>query len=551
MPPPTGLSSWQALRRHAGRMRRARVAELFERDPERFEKFSLRLDDILFDYSKQLVTGRTMDLLFKLARQSRLERWRDRMFAGQRINVTENRAVLHVALRGLDGARFETDGRDVTGHVRRVLDRMNDFCGRVHSGLLSGVTGKRLQQVVNIGIGGSDLGPAMVSDALKPYWRPGMQGYFVSNIDGAQLAQVLERLDPERCLFVVVSKTFTTQETLANASAARRWLSSKLGEKAVGKHFVAVSAAVDRARKFGIRSENVFGFWDWVGGRYSVWSAVGLSVALLAGFENFEDFLRGARRVDEHFVSEPLETNIPAVMALLGIWNTNFLGAETHAVLPYSQQLARLPAYLQQAEMESNGKSTDREARCVVGYHTAPVVWGEPGTNGQHAFYQLLHQGTRLVPMDLIAFAETSYPIEDGRLHRMLMANFFAQGEAFLRGRGEKELVEQMKRDGMAAGQARRLARHKLVPGSRPCSSLLARRLDPATLGKLLALYEHKIFCQGIVWNINSFDQWGVELGKQLAGRIVPELEKPGPVEGHDPSTRGLLNHYKRLRGEL
>ncbi len=532
-------------------MKRTKIADLFARDPGRFEKFSLVLDDILFDYSKQLVTARTMELLFRLARQCGVEKWRDRMFAGGRINATENRAVLHAALRAPKGVRFTVDGKDVTKDVRRVLGRMKDFCDRVHSGDWRGATGKRLRQVVNIGIGGSDLGPAMVSEALRPFWRPGMEGHFVSNVDGAQMGQVLEQIDPERCLFVVVSKTFTTQETLANASAARRWLVEKLGDDAVSKHFVAVSAAVDRAKGFGIDARNVFGFWDWVGGRYSVWSAVGLSVALLAGFENFEDFLRGGRKVDEHFLSAPLDQNIPAVMALIGIWNTNFLGAETHAVLPYSQQLARFPAYLQQAEMESNGKSTDRQARRISGYHTAPIVWGEPGTNGQHAFYQLLHQGTRFVPMDLIAFAETSYPLEDGRLHRMLMSNFFAQGEAFLLGKGEEQLIEEMKQKGIPAREARRLAKHRFVPGNRPCSSLLARRLDPETLGKLIALYEHKIFCQGIIWNINSFDQWGVELGKQLAGRILPELERPGPSGEHDASTLGLINHYKKLRGEL
>ena len=487
-----------------------------------------------------------MGLLFDLARAARLEDWRARMFAGDRINVTENRAVLHVALRNRSNRPIVVDGRDVMADVNAVLAKMREFSEQVRSGAWRGYTGAAVTDVVNIGIGGSDLGPCMVCEALKPYQRPDLRPHFVSNVDGAQLHDTLAPLEPAHTLFVVASKTFTTQETMTNAASARAWLVERLGdEAAVAKHFVAVSTNAQAVATFGIRTENMFEFWDWVGGRYSLWSAIGLPIALAVGFARFEELLAGAHAMDEHFRTTPLERNMPVIMALLGIWYRDFLGACSHAVLPYSQHLHRLPAYLQQADMESNGKSVRRDG-ARVDYATGPIVWGEPGTNGQHAFYQLLHQGTELVPADFLAAAESLTPLGDH--HDKLLANFFAQTEALAFGKTADQVRAELESEGLSGAALEALVPHKVFEGNRPTNSILFRRLDPATLGKLIALYEHKIFTQGVLWNINSFDQWGVELGKQLAKVILPQLADPDPVASHDSSTNGLINHMKALR---
>jgi glucose-6-phosphate isomerase len=544
---PTARSAaWQALARHQQALARRHMRELFAEDPGRFDRFSLRLDDLLLDYSKNRITAETMGLLLELARSADLERWIGRMFGGERINVTENRPVLHVALRHRGTTPILVDGADVMPDVREVLGRMGRFSAAVRDGSWLGATGKRIKDVVNIGIGGSDLGPRMAVLALDAYRHKELAFHFVSNVDGGDIGATLARLDPETTLFIVASKTFTTQETMTNAATAREWLVAKLqGEGAVARHFVAVSTNAKAVAAFGIDTDNMFEFWDWVGGRYSMWSAIGLSIMLSIGPERFAELLEGAYAMDCHFRDTPLERNLPVVMALVGIWYINFMGAATLAVLPYDQALARLPAYLQQLDMESNGKRVGRDGR-VVAHDTGPVVWGEPGTNGQHAFYQLIHQGTRLVPCDFIAAAETPYPI--GRHHDMLMSNFLAQTEALMRGKTEAEARAELASQGLSGDALERLLPHKVFPGNRPTTSILVRRFDPATLGRLIALYEHKVFVQGIIWDIYSFDQWGVELGKQLANRILPELEGTTSA-AHDASTTGLIAHYKSLRG--
>jgi glucose-6-phosphate isomerase len=542
----TRSPAWRALERHAEAMAAVHLRDLFAGDRDRFGRFSLRLDDLLLDYAKNRVTDETMGLLFDLARAGELESWRARMFAGDRINVTEDRAVLHIALRNRSNRPIVVDGRDVMADVNAVLAKMREFSEAVRSGAWRGHTGAAVTDVVNIGIGGSDLGPCMVCEALKPYQRPDLRPHFVSNVDDAQLHDTLAPLEPAHTLFVVASKTFTTQETMTNAASARAWLVERLGdEAAVGKHFVAVSTNARAVAAFGIRAENMFEFWDWVGGRYSLWSAIGLPIALVVGFTRFAELLTGAHAMDEHFRTTPLERNMPAIMALLGIWYRDFLGASSHAVLPYSQHLHRLPAYLQQADMESNGKSVRRDG-ARVDYATGPIVWGEPGTNGQHAFYQLLHQGTELAPADFLAAAESLTPLGDH--HDKLLANFFAQTEALAFGRTADQARAELESEGLSGAALDALVPHKVFEGNRPTNSILFRRLDPATLGKLIALYEHKIFTQGVLWNINSFDQWGVELGKQLAKVILPQLADPDPVASHDSSTNGLINHMKALR---
>ena len=548
MPRLTRLDAYGELLEHHQQLERAHLRELFDADPERFERFSLELDDILFDYSKHLVTEETMSLLTALAREAQVERWRDAMFSGEELNVTEGRAALHVALRNRSGRPIHVDGEDVMPEVRAVLDQMRRFTEEVRSGRWRGHTGERITDIVNIGIGGSDLGPVMVTEALRPYWQPGLRAHFVSNIDGTHLAETLRDLDPARTLFMVASKTFTTQETITNARSARAWLVEALGsDAAVAKHFVAMSTNTDAVNEFGIDAENnMFELWDWVGGRYSLWSAIGLSIATVIGMDRFEALLQGAHEVDEHFRAAPLEQNIPVVMALLGVWYHNFFGAESHAILPYDQYLHRFAAYFQQGDMESNGKSVDRSGRPIEDYTTGPVVWGEPGTNGQHAFYQLLHQGTRLVPADFIAPAQSQNPTGDH--HAKLLANFFAQTEALMRGKTAAEARAELEASGMSGAELDALLPHKVFPGDRPTTSILFTKLTPRALGRLIALYEHKIFVQGIVWDINSFDQWGVELGKQLAKAILPELVDDRPVETHDSSTRGLINAFKRLR---
>jgi glucose-6-phosphate isomerase len=526
------------------------MRELFAADPRRFDSFSLQVDDVLIDYSKNRVTAETMKLLFDLARQASVLDWRDRMFAGEKINRTEDRAVLHVALRNRSNRPTLVDGTDVMPEVRAVLAKMRAFTDSVRSGAWKGYTGKRITDVVNIGIGGSDLGPVMASLALKPYWHPEMRVHFVSNVDGTHLAETLKEVHADQTLFVVESKTFTTQETLLNARSARAWLVDKLGsEAAVPKHFVAVSTATAEVKKFGIDPENMFAFWDWVGGRYSLWSAIGLPIELAVGADHFEEMLAGAHAMDEHFRTAPVEKNAPIVLAMLGVWYSNFFGAQTHAILPYDQYLSRFAAYFQQGDMESNGKRVDREGRFIDDYTTGPVVWGEPGTNGQHAFYQLIHQGTRLVPCDFLAPLETHNAL--GKHHEVLLANYFAQPEALMRGKTPDEARAELVAQGLPRERVEELVPHKTFPGNRPTTSILFTKVTPRTLGMLIALYEHKIFTQGIVWNIYSFDQWGVELGKQLAKKIEPELEAKGPVASHDASTNALINRYKKHYGRL
>jgi glucose-6-phosphate isomerase len=521
------LPLWRELEAHRDEIRRGHLRDWFAADPNRFTTFSRRLDDLLVDYSKHLITADTLRLLQQLARERQVEALRDRMFAGERINSTEGRAVLHVALRNRSNRPIRVDGRDVMPDVHAALDHLRDFSQRVRSGAAPGFSGLRFTDVVNIGIGGSDLGPAMVTQALAPYAREGPRLHFVSNVDGAHLTETLRDLHPATTLFIIASKTFTTEETMMNARSARAWFRAHADELAVAKHFVAVSTNTDEVRAFGIDPQNMFVFWDWVGGRYSLWSSIGLPVAIAAGFGRFEQLLDGAHRMDEHFRTAPLEENLPVTLALLGIWYADFLEADTLAVLPYDQYLARLPAYLQQLDMESNGKRVTRDGE-AVDVPTGPIVWGEPGTNGQHAFYQLIHQGTRLIPCDFLVAAQAHHTLEGH--HDTLLANCFAQSEALAFGRPEADTP------------------HRVFPGNRPSTTMVYRQLGPRTLGMLLALYEHKVFVQGAIWNINSFDQWGVELGKQLAKVIRPEIESPAPVTTHDASTNGLIAYVKQFR---
>ncbi len=539
--------AWEALARHWQDICHVRMRDLFDQDPERFRKLTLRLDDFLLDYSKNRITDKTLGLLADLARETDLEAHRARMFAGERINFTENRAVLHVALRNRSNRAMAVDGLDVMPAVNAVLDKMRAFSAAVRGGRWLGHTGSPVRDVVNIGIGGSDLGPHMVTEALSPYAEPTLRLHFVSNIDGAHLTDTLARLQPATTLFVVASKSFSTEETLTNARSARQWLLEELGdEEAVARHFVAVSSNAEAVSAFGIDTRNMFEFWDWVGGRFSLWSAIGLPIALAVGMERFEELLAGAHAMDEHFRTAPLERNMPVVLALLGVWYRNFAGACSHAVLPYDQHLHLLPAFLQQADMESNGKRVGRDGEAVA-CDTAPVVWGEPGTNGQHAFFQLLHQGTELVPADFLAAACPSHSLD--RHHTALIANFLAQSEALMRGRTEAEARAALQAEGMSDEALEALLPHRVFPGNRPSNSILYRRLDPHTLGKLVALYEHKIFVQGVIWGVNSFDQWGVELGKQLAKRLASELTtSDATVTGHDASTNGLGDYFRELR---
>jgi glucose-6-phosphate isomerase len=544
MTPLCELSAWKKLRVHRREVEPLQMVDLFSSETDRFERMSLQLDDLLIDYSKSRVTAETMHLLMELAREARLGEFIEQMFSGAPINSTEGRAVLHVALRNRTNRPTLVEGRDVMPDVNRVLAKMRDFSEAVRSGRFKGHDGQPIRDLVNLGIGGSDLGPKMVSEALRPYWKEGLRAHFVSNVDGTHLAETLRGLDPATTLFFVASKTFTTQETMTNARSAREWLLRGLGDtETVRRHFVALSTNTEAVVEFGIDPENIFEFWDWVGGRYSLWSAIGLPVACVIGFEAFEELLEGAHDVDEHFRTAPFEENIPVVMAMLGIWYHNFLGAHTHAILPYDQYLHRFAAYLQQCDMESNGKSTDRDGRAIHNYTTGPVIWGEPGTNGQHAFFQLIHQGTRQVPADFIAPIWSQNPIGDH--HQKLLANFFAQTEALMVGKSAEAVEAELDAAGLSPEEVRALLPHRCFEGNRPTNSILFDRLDPRTLGRLIALYEHKIFVQGVVWNINSFDQWGVELGKQLAKVILPELTEDGLVEDHDASTNGLINWYK------
>jgi glucose-6-phosphate isomerase len=523
------------------------MRKLFEADVNRFDEFSLHLDDLLFDFSKHRITAETLELLIDLALQMNVPQFIEAMFRGERINLTERRPVLHVALRNRSNRPIEVDGADVMPLVNQVLDKMRRFTTNLHSGVWRGYTGERITDIVNIGIGGSDLGPVMVSEALRPYWKDGLRVHFVSNIDGTHLTETLKGLRPASTLFTVASKTFTTQETITNATSARDWLLATLGDHAaVARHFIALSTNTQEVSNFGIDPVNMFEFWDWVGGRYSLWSSIGLSIALVIGMDRFEEMLAGGHDVDEHFRTAPLAENIPVLMALLGIWYNNFFDAHSHAILPYDQYLNRFAAYFQQCDMESNGKRVDREGQTIESYNTGTIIWGEPGTNGQHAFYQLIHQGTRMIPCDFLAAARSHNAL--GQHHEILMANFVAQTEALMRGKTSEEVRAELA--DAAIEDRERLVAHRTFTGNRPTSSFLFTKLTPRTLGRLIALYEHKVFVQGAIWNVNSFDQWGVELGKQLANTIYGELESPGDVSGHDSSTNALINQYKRLRAE-
>ncbi|MCU7694863.1 glucose-6-phosphate isomerase [Haoranjiania flava] len=544
---PTTTQAWLLLKKHFDdEISRTKISDLFKKDTERFSKFSISFDDILFDFSKNLITEKTMQLLRSLAEDCQVKSAIDAMFNGESINETENRAVLHTALRNFSGNPVMVDGKDVMPDVQRVLQQMKSFAEKVHSGEWKGYTGKKIKYIVNIGIGGSDLGPVMVTEALKPYWIEGIEPYFVSNVDGTHIAETLKKVNPEETLFLIASKTFTTQETMTNAHTARSWfLEAAKNESEIAKHFVALSTNEKAVAQFGIDTANMFEFWDWVGGRYSLWSAIGLSIVLTIGYDHFEALLKGAYKTDEHFKTAPLDKNIPVIMAVLGIWYINFLKAQTQVILPYDQYLHRFAAYFQQGDMESNGKSIDRKGD-EVSYKTGPVIWGEPGTNGQHAFYQLIHQGTILIPADFIAPAISHNPIGDH--HLKLMSNFFAQTEALMNGKDEKTVREELKAAGKTDEEIKKLTPFKVFKGNKPTNSFLIKAITPETLGSLIALYEHKIFVQGIIWNIFSFDQWGVELGKQLAGQILPELENNEEVSAHDCSTNGLINKFKEMR---
>jgi glucose-6-phosphate isomerase len=543
---PLETKAWSKLKEHYDAMRVRHMRDMFAKDPGRFSRFSIRFEDILLDYSKNIIDGETMGLLRELAGETGVEEAVGKMFGGEKINETEGRAVLHVALRNRSNKPVNVDGTDVMPEVNAVLEKVRVFSEKVISGQWKGYTGKPVTDVVNIGIGGSDLGPVMATEALAPYRKPHIRAHFVSNIDGTHIAETLKGLSQETTLFLVASKTFTTQETMTNAHTAREWfLDAAKDEAFVEKHFVALSTNREAVVKFGISPENMFVFWDWVGGRYSLWSAIGLSIACAIGFDRFVEMLEGAHAMDLHFREAQLAENIPVTLALLGIWYNNFFGAETVAILPYDQYLHRFPAYFQQGDMESNGKCVDREGR-QVSYQTGPVIWGEPGTNGQHAFYQLIHQGTKLIPCDFIAPAVSHNAV--GEHHRILLSNFFAQTEALMKGKTADEVKRELREAGTGEEEIARLTSFKRFKGNRPSNSILVKRLTPRTLGSLIAMYEHKIFVQGVIWNIFSFDQWGVELGKVLAKNILPELEGDAPVEAHDASTNGLINAFKEMR---
>lgn len=543
---PADTTAWSALNAHFQKIHDLHMRDLFTADPGRFSKFSISTGDILFDYSKNRITEETVRLLIDLAAQCKLQEAISAMFSGSKINETEDRAVLHTALRNFSGKPVHFEGQDIMPEVKKVLHKMEGFCNSIHSGEWKGYSGKQIRYIVNIGIGGSDLGPYMVTEALRPYWVKDIQTYFVSNVDGTHIVETLRKLDAEETLFLIASKTFTTQETMTNAYSARDWfLQSAKDEKHIAKHFAALSTNEREVVKFGIDKVNMFEFWDWVGGRYSLWSAIGLSIALTIGYSHFEELLKGANNADNHFRDEPYESNIPVLMALISIWYINFFGVQTEAILPYDQYMHRFAAYFQQGNMESNGKRVDRNGT-PVNYPTGPVIWGEPGTNGQHAFYQLLHQGTVIVPSDFIAPAISHNLIGDH--HVKLLSNFFAQTEALMNGKTSTEVKEELLKGGKTEEEIKELLPFKIFPGNRPTNTFLVKMISPFTLGQLIAYYEHKIFVQGVIWNIFSFDQWGVELGKQLANNILPELQHDKIVKNHDSSTNGLINCFKQMR---
>ena len=544
---PTNTQAWKALEAHQSQLANTTIADLFKQEQNRFNDYSLTFENqILVDFSKNKINQETLKLLHQLAKESALDEAINAMFTGEKINRTENRAVLHTALRNRSNTPVYVDGKDVMPEVNAVLAKMSAFCDRVISGEWKGYTGKAITDVVNIGIGGSDLGPYMVTEALRPY-KNHLNMHFVSNVDGTHIAETLKKVNPETTLFLVASKTFTTQETMTNANSARDWLlAAEKDNSAVAKHFAALSTNAKAVAEFGIDTNNMFEFWDWVGGRYSLWSAIGLSIALSIGFDNFEALLSGAHEMDKHFRTAPLEKNIPATLALVGLWNTNFLGAQTEAILPYDQYLHRFAAYFQQGNMESNGKYVDRNGDVIRDYQTGPIIWGEPGTNGQHAFYQLIHQGTMLIPCDFIAPAQSHNPLGDH--HSKLLSNFFAQTEALAFGKTKEEVEAEFVKAGKSLDEVKDIVPFKVFTGNKPTNSILVQKMTPFVLGALIAMYEHKIFAQGVIFNIFSFDQWGVELGKQLANRILPELADKEKVTSHDSSTNGLINQFKAWR---
>lgn len=543
---PTQTASWQKLEKKAVQMQQSSMKALFDSDPDRFENFSLRMEDLLVDYSKNLIDEETMQLLRQLAEECQLKDAISALFSGAKINATEGRSVLHMALRNRGNQPFYCDGEDVMPAVKKALAQMKTFADKVTHGKWTGYTAQPIKNIVNIGIGGSDLGPVMVTEALKPYATHGITPYFVSNVDGTHLSEVLKQVKAEETLFMIASKTFTTQETMTNAESAKAWFLAQGGsELDVAKHFVALSTNEEGVKAFGIDPANMFVFWDWVGGRYSLWSSIGLSIACTIGFDQFEQLLEGAFDMDEHFRNAPSEQNIPVTLALIGLWYGNFMGADSEAILPYDQYMHRFAAYFQQGNMESNGKSVDRNGQ-PVNYQTGPIVWGEPGTNGQHAFYQLIHQGTKLIPCDFLAPAISHNPLSDH--HNKLLSNFFAQTEALMNGKSIDEVKAELKAQGLSNDEIEKLAPFKVFEGNKPSNSILFKKLTPKTLGSLIAMYEHKIFVQGILWNIYSFDQWGVELGKVLAKKILPELTDDETIQSHDSSTNGLINTYKSLR---
>ena len=543
---PSETQSWKNLVDHYKEMKNIHMKDLFVNDPDRFNKYSIRFNGVLVDYSKNIITEDTLKLLLRLTDDVGLRDALNKMFNGERINETEDRAVLHTALRNRINIPVCVNDKNVMPEVNAVLSKMKDFSEKIISGEWKGFTDKKITDIVNIGIGGSDLGPVMVTECLRPYAKDGLEVHFVSNVDGTHITETLKRLNPETTLFLIASKTFTTQETMTNAFEAREWFLKCAKDHAyVAKHFVALSTNIEKVEEFGIDKDNMFVFWDWVGGRYSLWSAIGLSIACYIGYENYAELLQGAFEMDSHFRETPFERNIPVILALIGIWYNNFFGVQTEVILPYDQYMHRFPAYFQQGNMESNGKSVDRSGS-RVDYQTGPIIWGEPGTNGQHAFYQLIHQGTKIIPADFLAPAISHNRI--GEHHNILLSNFFAQTEALLNGKTKEEAIEELKRDGRSDEEIRKLYPHKVFEGNRPTNSILFSKLTPRALGSLIVMYEHKIFVQGVIWNIFSFDQWGVELGKQLAKRILPELEDDKQVDSHDSSTNGLINTFKEMR---
>ncbi|UXX78123.1 glucose-6-phosphate isomerase [Reichenbachiella carrageenanivorans] len=543
---PAETKSWEALENHYEDISKEPIIDMFDKDPERFSKFSIKWNEFLLDYSKNIITDKTKSLLMQLAKECQLKEAIEAMFVGEKINETENRAVLHTALRSNSTEPLEVDGQNVRPLIQKELQKMEAFTKKLHAGELKGFDGKVIKNVVNIGIGGSDLGPYMVCEALKPYQKENINSYFVSNVDGSHLYQVLKQVDASETLFIIASKTFTTQETMTNAISAKDWfLKEAKDESAIAKHFIALSTNQKSVEAFGIDSANMFEFWDWVGGRYSLWSSIGMSIACAVGFDNFKELLNGAEEMDNHFRTADFEDNLPVILAMLGVWYNNFFGAESHAILPYDQYLHRFASYLQQGDMESNGKFIDRNGEPIA-IQTGQVIWGEPGTNGQHAFYQLIHQGTKLISSDFIAAAQSQNPMSDH--HEKLLANFFAQTEALMKGKMEEVVIDELLKTGMEEEDIDFLLPYKIFEGNQPTNSLLIKKITPRNLGALIAMYEHKIFVQGVIWNVFSFDQWGVELGKQLAGQILPELQGEEPVTSHDGSTNSLINQWKEWR---